>query len=68
MTAPWIDHLLDNPEQPIEDVMVVIYAHGVDPVLNALFDEGVRVQNNNPDRAVACVRLIDRIQARIRPI
>ena len=48
--------------------MLVVYGHGIDPVLNALFDEGVRVQDANPDRAVACVRLIDRIQARIRPI
>ena len=30
MTPPWIESLLDDPEQPIEDVMLVIYAHGVD--------------------------------------
>ena len=47
--------------------MLVVYGHGVDPVLNALFDEGVRIQDVNPDRAVACVRPIDQIQARIKP-
>jgi hypothetical protein len=66
MTPPWIESLIDNPEQPIEDVMRTIYGHDVDPVLNALFDEGVRCQHSNPDRTAACARLIDRINGHVR--
>ena len=36
-------------------------------VINALFDEGARVQHRDPERALACVTLIERIQAHTKP-
>ena len=63
MTPPWVESLLDDPAQPIEDVMRTIYGHSIDAVLDALFDEGFRCQHSNPERAGACAKLIDRINA-----
>ncbi|UEM08243.1 hypothetical protein JL101_036490 (plasmid) [Skermanella rosea] len=57
-----VERLVRDPEQPIEAVMAEVYAHGVDALINALFDEGLRVQHDDPDRAIACVRVIDRIR------
>lgn len=56
-----IERLVSDPEQPIETIMMEVYAIGVDALLNALFDDGWRVQHQDPDRAYACMRVMDRI-------
>lgn len=63
MTPPWVESLIDDPDQPIENILPVVRAHGESAVVNALFDEGVRAQYSNHDRMHACIKLIDRIQA-----
>lgn len=59
-----IERLVRDPEQPIDHIMLEVYGVGVDTMLNALFDEGLRVQQDDPDRAIACIRIIDRIKER----
>jgi hypothetical protein len=67
MTPPWIESLIDDPDQPITNVMLVIYNSGLDPVLDELFQEGARCQHSNPERAMACAKLIDRINKHTQP-
>ena len=51
----------------MDTIMPTVYSEGLDAVINALFDKGIRVQHRDPERALACVRLIDRIQAHTKP-
>jgi hypothetical protein len=67
MAPDWIERLLADPDAPIDTVMRVVRGKGLNVVINALFDEGARVQQRDPDRALACVKLIDRIQAHAKP-
>ncbi|UEM24531.1 hypothetical protein JL100_030360 (plasmid) [Skermanella mucosa] len=62
MTEIPIDQLLTAPDDG--SLMRIVYAYGLDAVLNGLFDEGVRVQYTDPDRAVACADVFGRIQQR----
>lgn len=62
-----IERLVRDPEQPIEALMTEVYCYGELPLVNAVFDEGHRVQHDDPERALACIRVIDRIQERTRP-
>jgi hypothetical protein len=62
-----IDKLISDPEQPIQDIMRIVYGHGVRAIENAVFDEGLRMQHDDPDRAIACVRVIARIQLHTTP-
>jgi hypothetical protein len=64
------------PEIPIDRLLTaegddalmrVVYAYGLDAVLNGLFDEGVRVQHTDPERAIACADVFGRIQQRTLP-
>jgi hypothetical protein len=63
MAPDWIERLLADPNAPIDTVMRAVRSKG----LNALFDEGARVQHRDPERALACVKLINRIQAHTKP-
>ena len=63
----WIERLLADPDVPMDTIMPTVHSEGLDAVIGALFDEGVRVQHCDPERALACVRLIDRIQAHAKP-
>jgi hypothetical protein len=63
----WIDRLLADPDAPMDAIMRVVYSKGRNVVINALFGEGLRVQHSDPERALACARLIDRIQAHAKP-
>jgi hypothetical protein len=47
--------------------MPTVYSEDVRAVINALFDEGVQVQHRDPERALACVTLIDCILAHTKP-
>jgi hypothetical protein len=47
--------------------MPTVHGEGIRAVINALFKESVRVQHADPERALACVKLIDRIQAHTKP-
>jgi hypothetical protein len=67
MAPDWIDRLLAAPNAPIDAIMREIHGEDIRAVVNALFDEAVRVQHRDPGRALACVRLIDRIQAHAKP-
>ena len=67
MAPDWIERLLADPDAPIDTIMPTVHGEGLDAVVNALFDEGLRVQQRDPERALACVRLIDRIQAHTKP-
>jgi hypothetical protein len=67
MAADWIDRLLADPDAPIDAIMATVHGEDIRAVVNALFDEGLRVQQRDPERALACVRLIDRIQAHAKP-
>ena len=60
-----IDRLLTA--QGDDALMRIVYAYGLDAVLNGLFDEGVRVQYNDPERAVACAEVFGQIQRRTMP-
>ena len=63
MAPDWIERLLADPDAPIDTVMRVVRGKGLNVVINAMFDEGTRVQHRDPERALACVTLIERIQA-----
>jgi hypothetical protein len=63
----WIERLLADPDAPIDTIMATVRGEDIRAVINALFDEGMRVQQRDPERALACVRLIDRIQAHAKP-
>ena len=52
---------------PIDTIMPTVRREGIQVVINALFHEGVRVQQRDPERALACVRLIDHIRAHTKP-
>ena len=68
MTPPdWIDRLLADPDAPIDTIMATVRDNDIRAVINALFDEGARVQQRDPERALACVKLIDRILAHTKP-
>jgi hypothetical protein len=67
MTPDWIDRLLADPDAPIDTIMPTVRDKDIRTVINALFDEGLRVQHSDPERALAYVRLIDRIQAHAKP-
>lgn len=67
MAPDWIERLLADPDAPIDTVMRVVRGKGLNVVINALFDEGARVQHRDPERALACVKLIDRILAHTKP-
>jgi hypothetical protein len=67
MMPDWIERLLADPDAPIDAIMPTVYSQGLGAVVNALFDEGFRVQHRDPERALACGRLIDRIQAHATP-
>jgi hypothetical protein len=47
--------------------MWAIHGEGIPAVINALVEESMRVQHADPERTLACVRLIDRIQAHTKP-
>ena len=47
----------------MDAIMATVHGEDVRAVINALFDEGLRAEHSDPERALACVRLIDRIQA-----
>ena len=51
----------------MDTIMPTVYDEGLNAVINALFDKGIRVQHRDPERALACVRLIDRIQVHAKP-
>ena len=51
----------------MDTITLTIYSEGLDAVINALFDKGIRVQHRDPERALACVKPIDRIQAHTKP-
>jgi hypothetical protein len=57
----WIERLLADPGAPIDTVMRAVHGEDIRAVVNALF------QHNDPERALACARLIDRIQAHAKP-
>jgi hypothetical protein len=67
MAPDWINRLLADPDAPMDTIMPTVYSEGLDAVINALFDEGARVQHRDPGRALACVKLINRIQAHAEP-
>jgi len=67
MAPDWINRLLADPDAPMDTIMRAVHGKGRNVVINALFAEGVRVQQRDPDRALACVKLIDRIQAHAKP-
>lgn len=60
-----VDDLLSAADDTA--LMMKVYQYGVDAVEKALFDEGLRVQVDDPDRALACMAVFDRIRARTRP-
>jgi hypothetical protein len=68
MTPPdWIDRLLADPDAPIDTIMATVRDNDIRAVINALFDEGLRVQHRDPEWALACAKLIDCIQAHAKP-
>ena len=67
MAPDWIKRLLADTHAPMDTIKPTVYSESLDAVINALFDEGVRVQYRDPERALACVKLIDRIQAHTKP-
>ena len=67
MAADWIERLLADPDAPIDTAMRAVRGKGLNVVINALFDEGARVQHRDPERALACVKLINRIRAHAKP-
>lgn len=60
-----IDRLLTAQDD--DALMRIVYAYGLDAVLNGLFDEGVRLQYTDPERAVACADVFGRIRQRTMP-
>ena len=51
----------------MDPIKLTTYSEGLDAVIDALFDKGIRVQHRDSERALACVKLIDRIQAHAKP-
>jgi hypothetical protein len=52
--------LLDAPEA---EFLAMIQRHGGRRIVDDLFDHAAEVQTRDPEAAMRCVRLIDRIQA-----
>ena len=67
MAPDWIERLLADPNAPIDTVVRAVRGKGLNVAINALFNEGARVQHRDPERALACVKLINRIQAHTKP-
>ena len=67
LAPDWIERLLADPDAPIDTVVRAVRGNGLNVVINALFDEGARVQHRDPERTLACVTLINRIQAHAKP-
>jgi hypothetical protein len=55
--------LLSLINAPDDEFAAAVQRHGSRRLVNELFDYGVAVQLRDPDKAMRCVAVIDRIQA-----
>ena len=63
-----VEALISAPEVSEETLRHAVYSQGMDAMIRALFDEGMRLQFHDVERTIRCIDLISRIQAWNRPL